>query len=108
MNYKTKTLVLAIFTLTGTAFAQEMGLPLEAVDLPTIPTMDLFAKLTVWVIAVNMVLSGIANGLNKIKDLTATKVDNKISDALNKVVSFLGSILDFASANVSHTKTGKK
>lgn len=66
--------------------------------LSWLPTM------LVWVVACNLALSGLKMGLEKIKDVTASQVDNKLYAAVSKVVAVLDKIVDWASANVDHKK----
>ena len=61
-----------------------------------------FQKIVLYVVAVNVALSGISAGLAKIKDITATNLDNKIFDILNKVVGFSTAIVDFIGGNRKH------
>lgn len=53
-------------------------------------------------VALNFVLSGLKSGLDKIKTMTKTTVDDKASDFLGKILAVLGKIIDWASANVEH------
>lgn len=57
------------------------------------------AMMLVYVIALNVALTGVKKALDKVKDKTQNDWDNKISDAIGKVLGLLSKILEFASAN---------
>lgn len=59
----------------------------------------LVATILIVVVALNLLLSGISKALEVFKDKTATNIDNKIFDALAKVLSVLQKIVDWGSAN---------
>ena len=66
---------------------------------PVVPDLGLFGKIMLWVVAVNLLLGGLAGALAKIKDMTATKLDDTAYEWISKFVGFLTKILDFATAN---------
>lgn len=68
-------------------------------EAPVIPDLSLFGKILAWVVAVNLLLGGLAAGLAKVKDITATKADDNLYDIISKVAGFLGKVLDMATAN---------
>lgn len=53
-------------------------------------------------IAVNMVLSGLKQGLEYIKDKTATDVDNKAYALVSSISGFLSKALDVIGYNPEH------
>ena len=53
-------------------------------------------------LAVNVTLTGLKQGLELIKDKTTTEVDNKAHDFLSKVLDFLGKVLDTIGHNPEH------
>lgn len=63
---------------------------------------EILSNLLVYVIAVNLFLSGLAAGLNKIKDLTKSDVDNKAFAVVSKICDYLSKVIDIASANIKH------
>jgi len=68
-------------------------------EAPVIPDLGLFAKILAWVVAVNLLLGGLAAALAKVKDMTATTVDNSLYDWISKIAGLLTRLLDFATAN---------
>lgn len=60
------------------------------------------ATLVGFVVAFNVFLSGINALLSVFKDKTASQVDNKIYDFINKVCSWLIKIIDLLGGNVAH------
>jgi hypothetical protein len=62
----------------------------------------LIATSALAMISINLVLSGLKAGLEKIKDKTATTVDNKVYDIVNTVSGFLSKILDVIGYNPEH------
>lgn len=100
--------VLLLVSLSSViAFGQDGGVPLEAIDVPVVPELDLFAKIAAWVIAVNLLLSGLSAALAKIKDLTATDLDNRAYAIISKITGLLAKVVDFASANRPNTPKPK-
>lgn len=55
-----------------------------------------------YVVAFNVVLTGLKSGLDLIKDKTASQVDNKAADILGKVVGLLGKLVDALGFNPKH------
>lgn len=51
------------------------------------------------VIAFNILITGLKKALEYIKDKTASTVDNKLYDFINKVASVLDKVVEFISAN---------
>jgi hypothetical protein len=68
----------------------------------------LIATAAMAMIAINLVLSGLKAGLEKIKDKTASDVDNKIYAAISAVSGFLSKILDVIGYNPEHKDEPKK
>jgi hypothetical protein len=54
------------------------------------------------VIALNIFLTGLKGALEKIKDMTSTKVDDDLYAFLDKIVGFLTKVVDTVSANKEH------
>lgn len=50
------------------------------------------------------VMSGIKLALEKIKDITASKTDDKLFELVSKVISVFQKIVDFLTANLPHNK----
>jgi hypothetical protein len=55
-----------------------------------------------YVMAFNLVVSGLAKALELIKDKTASKTDDKVWYWVDKLAGFSKSIVDFLSANPKH------
>lgn len=64
----------------------------------------LILKVTAALVSVNLLLSAVDAGLEKIKDKTSTDLDNKVYAAVHKITSVLGSALDWFAANRAHKK----
>lgn len=73
-------------------------------DAPVVPDLGLFGKILLWVVAVNLLLGGLAAALAKVKDITATKADDQVYAWLTMIVGFLTKVLDFATANTRPKK----
>ena len=56
----------------------------------------------VWVLAMNTCLWGLKNGVDMIKDKTASQVDNKIAAGLGKVLGLISKVLDVVGMNPAH------
>ncbi len=69
--------------------------------LESIKNLDGAAILAV-VVSFNASLVAIGAFLDKVKDRTATDLDNKLSLYLHKAVTFLGKVIDFATGNKEH------
>lgn len=54
------------------------------------------------IMALNMVLSGLKAGLEKIKDKTTTEADNKAYAIISSVSGFLSKVLDVIGYNPEH------
>jgi hypothetical protein len=63
--------------------------------------MDI-SKIIIYVIAFNVFLVGLKAGLDKIKDLTASAWDNKLSDVIGIVVTWTNKIIDVVGFNTKH------
>lgn len=94
--------VLALFVFPGLGLAESGAEDLAL--LPAVPPMDIYSKLLLWIVSVNLFLSGLQMALGKVMNFTESKVDNKIFDILSKVLAILSKIIDFGSANVAHKK----
>lgn len=91
-----------VLTYTGAAYALDLsGL------LPSIPQDSTLGEILMWVIALNLGLSGISKALEKVKDKTKTDLDNRAYATLYKIVSKLQKLIDFASANIQHKEPPK-
>lgn len=101
------TLLFITFFSSVAVFAQGAGIPLEAVEVPVMPDASLFVKILAWVVAVNLILGGIAAALGKVKDMTATQADNKAYEWISKITGLLQKVVDFAAAN-TRPKSDKK
>ena len=55
-----------------------------------------------FILALNLLLSGVYKALDVIKDKTKSEVDNKISAALHKVSDLLQKVLDMVGYNPKH------
>jgi hypothetical protein len=62
----------------------------------------LISEIIVYVIGFNALLAGIKIALDKIKDVTASSWDNKASELLGKVISFVQKLIDIIGNNPKH------
>lgn len=62
----------------------------------------LIQEILLYVIGFNAALAGIKAGLDKIKDKTASKVDNQTADFLGKVIGWASKIIDIIGFNPKH------
>ena len=62
----------------------------------------IIAQAMLWIVALNVVLSGISKGLDLIKDKTATKLDNNAAAALNRLSVMLQKVIDMVGYNPKH------
>lgn len=77
-------------------------------EAPVVPDLSLFGKILAWVVAVNLLLGGFAAALAKVKDMTATTVDNSLYDWISRIAGFLTKLLNFATANTRPKKEDPK
>lgn len=70
--------------------------------LPKLPETGAIADILMWVLALNLFLSGLGKALEKIKDHTKSKADNKAYEVISKVTGVLQKIVDLISANRAH------
>lgn len=68
----------------------------------------LLAKVLMYVIALNVGLTGLKKAVDKIKDRTENQWDNKVSDALGIACGWFSRVLEFASANSSNLPSQSK
>lgn len=59
-------------------------------------------QVVLWFIVINVTLSMCAAGLDRIKNHTVNKVDNKIASFLNKSSKILRSAIDLVTGNMKH------
>lgn len=76
----------------------------ELID--SIKNFDLVALLAI-IATFNTALYALGAFLDKIKDKTATDLDNKLSSVINSVASFLKKLVDMFSANKEHKEEVK-
>lgn len=62
------------------------------------------AVVLMYLVAFNMLLSGLYKGLEHIKDKTESNLDNKIYDIVGKIIKVLLKVLDYAGYNIEHKK----
>ena len=60
------------------------------------------AVISVYVLSLNVFLSGLAASLDMIKDKTKTKFDNDASDGVHKLLGLMVRSIDFIGANRKH------
>jgi hypothetical protein len=59
-------------------------------------------QILLYVLAVNVLLTGIYNALEYIKDKTKTEVDNKLYAFLGKVITIVQKLIDAVGFNPKH------
>lgn len=69
-------------------------------SLPKLPAN--FEAILMYVVAFNIAIVGVQTALDKIKDVTKSDLDNKVSAILHYGTDILSKILDFLSANKKH------
>lgn len=62
----------------------------------------LLGMLALMALCLNVLLSGVSKALGVIKDKTATNVDNKAYEIINKITAILQKIVDWGSGNRQH------
>ena len=55
-----------------------------------------------FLVAANVMLTGVKLGLEKVKDITASKLDDTAFAFVTKIVDFLSKVIDIFSANPKH------
>ena len=65
----------------------------------------LAVQVLTYVVAFNVILTGLKQGLDLIKDKTATQADNKLADFLGKIVGLLGKLVDAVGFNPKHPES---
>lgn len=58
--------------------------------------------ISMWVMFVNVLLTGIYRSLEIIKDKTASQIDNKAYDVLGKIIAVLMKIVEMVGFNPKH------
>lgn len=62
----------------------------------------LISEILIYIIGFNALLAGVKVALDKIKDATTSSWDNKASELLAKVISFIQKIIDIIGFNPKH------
>ncbi len=65
-------------------------------------SLPVVQQAVVWVLAVNAMLFGLKQGLDMIKDKTATMADNKAAEIVGKICGWIAKILDVLGMNPRH------
>jgi hypothetical protein len=60
------------------------------------------AQVLTYVVAFNIMLTGLHKGLDLIKDKTSNQVDNKVAAVLGKIVAMLSKLIDSVGFNPKH------
>lgn len=70
--------------------------------MDTIVNLPIVAQVLMYVVAFNLLLSGLKASLQLIKDKTSTNVDNKVYDFVAKATEFITKALDVIGYNPKH------
>jgi hypothetical protein len=62
----------------------------------------MISEVLMYVVAFNLLLSGVKAAVDSIKDKTANSVDNKVSEVIGKVSYWMSKVIDMIGFNTKH------